>query len=308
MPYGPGHPNSAPTMDRTQKAALLSAGIGLAVTALKFYAAWLTGSLALYSDALESIINVVAAIGAFVALRVAARPADEDHPYGHHKAEFFSAVIEGALIIVAALLILRDSYYGVLAPKPLDAPALGVAINVGAGIINAAWAMALMRWGQRWRSPALIADARHIFADVVTSCGVLIGVGAVLVTGYPILDPIVAGLVALNILWSGFRMVRESVDGLMDRAAPHEMVTQIRTLISEHGEGALEAHDVRTRAAGQATFIDFHLVVPGAMSVEASHAICDRLENALESTIPGAVVTIHVEPGELAKARGVPVL
>lgn len=295
-------------MDRTQKAALFSAGIGLAVTALKFYAAWLTGSLALYSDALESIINVVAAIGAFVALGVAARPADEDHPYGHHKAEFFSAVIEGALIIVAALMILRESYFGVLAPKPLDAPAIGVAINFGAGIINAVWAAALMRWGQRWRSPALIADARHVFADVVTSCGVLVGVGAVLVTGYPVLDPIVAGLVALNILWSGFRMVRESVDGLMDRAAPHEMVAQIRTLISQHGEGALEAHDVRTRAAGQATFIDFHLVVPGAMTVEDSHAICDRVESALETTIPGAVVTIHVEPGEEAKARGVPVL
>ena len=164
-------------MDRTQKAALLSAGIGLAVTALKFYAAWLTGSLALYSDALESIINVVAAVGAFVALRVAARPADEDHPYGHHKAEFFSAVIEGALIAVAALMILRESFYGLLAPQPLDAPAVGVAINFGAGIINAAWAVALMRWGRRWRSPALIADARHVFSDVVTSGGVLIGAG-----------------------------------------------------------------------------------------------------------------------------------
>lgn len=295
-------------MDRTQKAALFSAAIGLAVTVMKFYAAWLTGSLALYSDALESIINVVAAIGAFMALRVAARPADEEHPYGHHKAEFFSAVIEGALIVVAALLILRESYFGLLAPKGLDAPALGLAINLAAGAINAAWAWALMRWGRKWRSPALIADARHVFADVVTSCGVLVGVGAVLLTGYPILDPVVAGLVALNILWSGFRMVRESVDGLMDRAAPAEMVGQIRTLISRHGEGALEAHDVRTRSAGQATFIDFHLVVPGTMTVQESHGICDRLESALETTIPGAVVTIHVEPGEEAKGRGVPVL
>lgn len=295
-------------MDRTQKAALFSAGIGLAVTALKFYAAWLTGSLALYSDALESIINVVAAGGAFVALRVAARPADEDHPYGHHKAEFFSAVIEGALIVVAALVILRDSYFGLLAPKALDAPAVGLAVNFVATVINAVWAWALMRWGRRWRSPALIADARHVFADVVTSCGVLVGVGAVLMTGYPVLDPVVAGLVAMNILWSGFRMVRESVDGLMDRAAPPEMVCQIRALISQHGEGALEAHDVRTRSAGQATFIDFHLVVPGAMSVVEAHAICDRLESALETTIPGAVVTIHVEPGEEAKARGLPVL
>ena len=295
-------------MDRTQKAALISAGIGLAVTALKFYAAWLTGSLALYSDALESIINVVAAGGAFVALRVAARPADEDHPYGHHKAEFFSAVIEGALIVVAALVILRDSYFGLLAPRALDAPTVGLAVNFVATVITAVWAWALMRWGRRWRSPALIADARHVFADVVTSCGVLVGVGAVLMTGYPVLDPVVAGLVAMNILWSGFRMVRESGDGLMDRAAPPEMVCQIRALISQHGEGALEAHDVRTRSAGQATFIDFHLVVPGTMSVVESHAICDRLEFALETTIPGAVVTIHVEPGEEAKARGLPVL
>lgn len=295
-------------MDRTQKAALVSAGIGLAVTGLKFYAAWITGSLALYSDALESIINVVAAVGAFVALRVAARPADDDHPYGHHKAEFFSAVIEGALIVVAALMILRESYYGLLAPKALDAPTLGLAINAGASIINAVWASALMRWGRRWRSPALIADARHVFADVVRSCGVLVGVGAVLATGYPVLDPVVAGLVALHILWSGFRMVRESVDGLMDRAAPVELVTEIRALISKHGEGALEAHDVRTRSAGQATFVDFHLVVPGAMTVEDSHAICDRLESALETRIPGAVVTIHVEPAAEAKAHGVPVL
>jgi cation diffusion facilitator family transporter len=295
-------------MDRTQKAALLSAGVGLAVTALKFYAAAATGSLALYSDALESIINVVAAVGAFVALRVAARPADEDHPYGHHKAEFFSAVIEGALIVVAALLILRDAYFGLLAPKPLDAPVLGLAINFGASIINAVWAFALMRWGRMWRSPALIADARHVFADVVTSCGVLAGVTAVLATGYPVLDPAVAGLVALHILWSGFQMVRESVDGLMDRAASPELIAEIRTLISKHGEGALEAHDVRTRSAGQATFIDFHLVVPGTMTVEDSHSICDRLESALETTITGAVVTIHVEPAAEAKAHGLPVL
>jgi cation diffusion facilitator family transporter len=295
-------------MERSQQAALLSAGIGVAVTALKFYAAWLTGSLALYSDALESIINVVAAVGAFIALRIAARPADDEHPYGHHKAEFFSAVIEGALIVVAALLILREAYGGLLAPKALDAPALGLAVNAVAGVINAAWAWALMRWGREWRSPALIADARHIFADVLTSLGVLGGVAAVWYTGIPILDPAIAALVALNILWSGFRMVRESVDGLMDRAASPEILNQVRGVISQYGEGALEAHDVRTRSAGQATFVDFHLVVPGDMTVAESHAICDRLEGALETTIPGTVVTIHVEPGDEAKARGLPVL
>ncbi|MGC5778355.1 cation diffusion facilitator family transporter [Methylobacterium sp. NFXW15] len=295
-------------MERSQQAALLSAGIGVAVTALKFYAAWLTGSLALYSDALESIINVVAAAGAFIALRIAAQPADEDHPYGHHKAEFFSAVIEGALIIVAALLILKEAYFGFLDPKPLDAPIAGLAVNGLAGAINAVWAWALMRWGRAWRSPALIADARHIFSDVLTSIGVLGGVAAVWYTGIPTLDPIIAGLVALQILFSGYRMVRESVDGLMDKAASPEVLHQVRSVISQYGEGALEAHDVRTRSAGRATFVDFHLVVPGDMTVAESHTICDRIENALETTIPGTVVTIHVEPGDKAKARGLPVL
>lgn len=295
-------------MTRTEKAALASAAVGVVVTALKFAAFWLTGSLALYSDALESIINVVAAACAFLAVRVAAQPADEEHPYGHHKAEYFSAVIEGALVIVAAVLILREAYHGILDPKPLDAPALGLAVNGVATAINAAWAFALFRQGRALRSPALVADARHIVADVVTSGGVLLGVVLVLATGTLVLDPVVAGLVALNILWSGWSMVRDSVNGLMDQAASPEMIARIRALISTHGEGALEAHDVRTRHAGSATFIDFHLVVPGEMTVKESHAICDRLEDAIETEIEGAVVVIHVEPGDKAKGRGVPVI
>ena len=295
-------------MTGTEKAALASAAVGALVMGLKFTAYWLTGSLALYSDALESIINVVAAACAFLAVRVAAQPADEDHPYGHHKAEYFSAVIEGALVIVAALLILREAYFGIIAPQPLDAPALGLAVNGVATVINAAWALVLFRRGRRLRSPALMADARHILADVVTSCGVLVGVGLVLVTGTLVLDPIVAGLVALNILWSGWTMVRDSINGLMDQAASPEMIARIRALISTHGEGALEAHDVRTRHAGSATFIDFHLVVPGEMTVSESHAICDRLEEVIEAQVEGAVVVIHVEPAEQAKGRGVPVV
>ncbi len=295
-------------MTRTEKAALASAAVGVVVTALKFAAYWLTGSLALYSDALESIINVVAAACAFLAVRVAAQPADEEHPYGHHKAEYFSAVIEGALVIVAAVLILREAYHGILDPKPLDAPALGLAVNGVATAINAAWAFALFRQGRMLRSPALLADARHIVADVVTSGGVLVGVGLVFATGTLVLDPVVAGLVALNILWSGWTMVRDSVNGLMDQATSPEMIARIRALISTHGEGALEAHDVRTRHAGSATFIDFHLVVPAEMTVKESHAICDRLEDAIETEIEGAVVVIHVEPGDKAKGRGVPVI
>jgi cation diffusion facilitator family transporter len=295
-------------MHRAQKAALASVGVGLIVLALKFGAYWLTGSLALYSDALESIINVVAASAAFIALHVAAMPADGGHPYGHHKAEYFSAVIEGVLIVGAAFVILREAYFGVMHLKPLQMPALGLAVNALASVINGAWAWALLRWGRQWRSPALVADGKHVLADVWTSGGILVGVGLVAVTGWLVLDPLLAGLVALNILWSGWAMIRDSVSSLMDAAASPETLDQISKLIATHSEGAQEAHDVRTRQVGSVTFIDFHLVVPGAMSVSDSHAICDRIEHALKTNIEGAIVTIHVEPEEKAKHKGVPVL
>lgn len=296
------------SFDRAQLAALAGTGIGLLVLGLKFAAYWLTGSLALYSDAVESIINVAASLAAFVALRIAAQPADSEHPYGHHKAEYFSAVFEGVLVVVAALFIAREAYRGILDPRPLEAPLWGLAINGVATAINAAWAFALLRFSRIWRSPALAADGRHVMADVVTSGGVLVGVAAVALTGIAIIDPILAGLVAVNVLWSGWTMVRDSIGGLMDQAAPAAMVQRIRRLISEHGAGALEAHDVRTRHAGQATFIDFHLVVPGDMTVADSHAICDRVEEALQAEIAGATVTIHVEPDHQAKQTGVPVI
>jgi cation diffusion facilitator family transporter len=295
-------------MNRAQKAALASAGVGLVVLALKFGAYWLTGSLALYSDALESIINVVAAGAAFIALRVASKPADGGHPYGHHKAEYFSAVIEGVMIVLAAILILVKAYDGILAPRPLDAPALGLAVNAVATAINLGWALTLLRWGRTWRSPALAADGRHVMTDVWSSGGVLIGVALVAVTGWLILDPILAAIVAVNILWSGWVMIRDSVSSLMDASAPPEILDQIAKIIATHSEGAQEAHDVRTRQVGSVIFIDFHLVVQGTMSVTESHAICDRIELALRQAIEGARVTIHVEPEEKAKHKGVPVL
>ncbi|MFC2248328.1 cation diffusion facilitator family transporter [Labrys portucalensis] len=295
-------------MNRAQKAALASAGVGLVVLALKFGAYWLTGSLALYSDALESIINVVAAGAAFIALRVASKPADGGHPYGHHKAEYFSAVIEGVMIVLAAILILVKAYDGILAPRPLDAPALGLAVNAVATAINLGWAVTLLRWGRTWRSPALVADGRHVMTDVWSSGGVLIGVALVAVTGWLILDPILAAIVAVNILWSGWVMIRDSVSSLMDASAPPEVLDQIAKIIATHSEGAQEAHDVRTRQVGSIIFIDFHLVVQGTMSVTESHAICDRIELALRQAIEGARVTIHVEPEEKAKHKGVPVL
>lgn len=296
-------------MDRTLRLALGSIVVGVIVFGLKYIAFAVTGSVALYSDALESIINVATAVAAFFAVRLSSVPPDDNHPYGHHKAEYLSAVAEGVLIIVAALAILREAYFGYLDPHPLDAPVQGLAINVLASAINAGWCLVLFRYGKRWRSPALVADARHLWTDVVTSGGVIVGVALVAVTGYNRLDSILAALVALNILWSGWKLMRESIGGLMDEAPPPEVVNRVKEVISAHAAGALEAHDVRTRHAGRLTFIQFHLVVPGSMTVSESHALCDRIEAALHEDIEDSVITIHVEPEEKAKhPGGVPVL
>jgi cation diffusion facilitator family transporter len=296
-------------MDRTLKLASGSIAVGVLVLSLKYLAYRLTGSIALYSDALESIINVATAVAAFFAIRLSAVPPDANHPYGHHKAEYLSAVVEGVLIVVAALSILREAYYGFLAPKPLAAPFEGLMVNAAACVINAGWSFILFRYGRRWRSPALVAEGRHLWTDVVTSVAVIAGVGLVAVTGWLQLDAALAALIAVNILWSGWMLMRESIGGLMDEAAPQETLARVRELISGHAAGALEAHDLRTRHAGRVTFIDFHLVVPGAMSVAESHALCDRIEAALRTDIEDAVITIHVEPEEKAKhPGGVPVV
>jgi cation diffusion facilitator family transporter len=295
-------------MDRAQKVALASVGVGLVVLALKLVAWRLTGSIALYSDALESIINVAAAVAALIALHIAVKPADDEHPFGHYKAEYFSAVLEGIMIAGAAIAILWQAYLGLIQPQPIEAPAAGIAINIAAGVINGGWAWLLLRWSKRWRSPALEASARHLFTDVWTSVGVVVGVALTSVTGWLALDPLVAALVALNILWSGWHMVRQSVNGLMDAAVPPDVMCRIKELISCHAEGAVEAHDLRTRQVGRAIFIEFHLVVPGAMSVTDSHAICDRLEQALRAEIADARVVIHVEPEAKAKHHGIVVL
>lgn len=296
-------------MDRTLRLALGSIVVGVVVFGLKYLAFVVTGSVALYSDALESIINVATAVAAFFAVRLSAVPPDDNHPYGHNKAEYLSAVAEGVLIIVAALAILREAYFGYLEPHALDAPVKGLAINVLASAINAGWCLVLFRYGKRWRSPALVADAQHLWTDVVTSGGVIVGVALVAITGYNRLDSILAALVALNILWSGWKLMRESIGGLMDEAPPPEVVNRVKEVISVHAAGALEAHDVRTRHAGRLTFIQFHLVVPGSMTVSESHALCDRIEAALHDDIEDSVITIHVEPEEKAKhPGGVPVL
>jgi cation diffusion facilitator family transporter len=296
-------------MNQVVRLAIGGIVVGMLVLVLKYAAYYVTGSVALFSDAAESIVNVATAVAAFFAVRWSAVPPDANHPYGHYKAEYLSAVLEGVLIVVAALAIMRKAYLGFLNPQPLDAPTLGLAINGLATVVNGAWCFLLFRVGRRRRSPALVADAHHLSTDVVTSLGVLVGVALVAVTGWLVLDSIIAGLVALHILWWGWVLMMRSFGGLMDEAVSKDLLEKIRQAISTEAEGALEAHDLRTRHAGRVTFIEFHLVVPGTMSVADSHAICDRVEEALKADVPDAIITIHVEPEHKAKhPGGVPVV
>lgn len=291
--------------------ALVSLAVGLAVLALKA-AAWATsgGSAALYADALETVVNVAAAAAALAAVRYAARPADENHPWGHAKAEYVSAVMEGSLVVVAATLILQEAYATAVAGRAgFDAvPATAFALSAAATALNAAWAAWLGRRAAALRSPALAADARHLWADVATSVGVVAGVALAAATGLWWLDPALAVATALAVLWSGWRLVRASLGGLMDEAVDAALLARIRATVRDSASGAIEAHDLRARRAGPTTFVEFHLVVPGQMTVQEAHHICDRLEEAIQAELAGASVTIHVEPQEKAKHHGVLVL
>ncbi|MFG1418208.1 cation diffusion facilitator family transporter [Xanthobacter sp. V0B-10] len=288
--------------------AAASVLVGIVVLGLKTVAWWVTGSVALLSDALESIINVAASLGALIALHISSRPADANHQFGHYKAEYLSAVVEGVLVTLAAITILREAYNGFMDPRLPEQPFIGMLFNGAATVLNGAWCWVLMRVGKAHRSPALIADAKHLLSDVVTSVGVLVGFVLVPITGWPQLDPLIAGLVALNVLWMGWGLMRESVAGLMDEAPGPEVVAHIRALVSTHAEGALEVHDLRTRHAGRMTFIQFHMVVPDDMTVAAAHAICDRIETAFADEMKDASLTIHVEPEAEAQHHGVVVI
>jgi cation diffusion facilitator family transporter len=289
------------TKQKVRRLAAWSIVVAFGVMGLKFLAWWLTGSVALYSDALESIVNVIAGVAAYWAISVSHKPADEDHQFGHHKAEYFSAVLEGVLIVVAALLILTEVWSVIRNPVPLEAPGLGLGVNILATIINGLWATLLIRQGRMARSPALEADGHHVMTDVVTSVGVLIGLLAAIATGWWILDPLLAMIVALNILWQGWKVITSSLSGLMDEAVKVEDHSRISDLILANAGGAIEVHDLKTRTAGRATFIEFHLVVDAMMSVGAAHAICDRIEEAIKTEITSARVVIHVEPDDEAQ-------
>jgi cation diffusion facilitator family transporter len=293
---------------QAERIAAGSIAVGAAVLSLKMAAWHITGSAALFSDAAESVVNVAAALLALFALRLSAMPPDANHPYGHHKVEFISAVIEGVLIVLAALEILRHAQAAYIHPTPLETPLYGMLLNGLATMLNLGWATVLLRTGRRVRSPALMGDGRHLMSDVVTSSGVLTGVGLVVVTGLPWLDPLLAALTALYILGAGAYVIRDSVGGLMDAAPPADIVERVRRLVAMHAAGAIEAHELRMRRAGPTTFLEFHLVVPGSMTVAESHLICDRVEMALKAEMEGMEIIIHVEPEGMALHQGVLVL
>ena len=298
----PPDPTFAPRQ-RARRLALASIGVAALVLALKLVAWRVTGSVALFSDAIETVVNVLAAGVTWWAIDYAARPADADHPFGHHKAEYLAAVLEGVLIVGAAALIATAAIADMARldeGKALTAIGTGTAVNLAAAAINGGWATWLLREARLLRSPALAADARHVRADVVTSVGVVAGLLLASVTGWLVLDPLMALIVAAVVVWQGARLLQSSIGGLMDRVVEGTEADAIRDTIRLHMGGAIEVHDVRMREAGAAVFVECHLVVPAAMSVGAAHRICDRIEAAIETDHPHASVTIHVEPEEEA--------
>lgn len=263
---------------------------------MKYAAYAVTGSVGLFSDALESCVNLLAAVTAYFSLLYAARPADPSHTYGHEKIEFFSSGLEGVLILVAGVGTAAYAVRRLVHPQPLDALELGVVISLAASAINLVVARVLLHYGRKHRSIVLEADGQHLMSDVWTSVGVLGGLGLVMLTGVNELDPLLAIAVGLNIMWTGFGLIRRSFNGLMDHSLPAAEQEQIRAVIRASLPAGADFHGLRTRQAGARRFIEFHLLVPGDLSVRAAHAAAHRVEAALVAAIPGLEVVIHVEP------------
>lgn len=278
--------------------AWLSIAAAALIICLKAVAYWVTGSVGLLSDALESVINLVAAVVALIVLTVAARPADEDHPYGHDKAEYFSSGVEGGMILLTAVGIMAAAIERILNPRPLQHLGLGVSISVVASLINFAVARVLMQAGKQHDSITLEADAQHLMTDVWTSIGVVIGIAAIAFTGWHLIDPIVAVLVAANITWTGIHLVRRSVLGLMDTALPEVELDVIRQALEPHSAQGIHYHALRTRRAGPRRFISMHLLVPGAWTVQRGHDLVEHIEAEIHSHLPNTTITVHLEPLE----------
>jgi cation diffusion facilitator family transporter len=275
--------------------AWISIAAAVVTIILKTAAYYLTGSVGLLSDALESLVNLVGGVMALAMLTIAARPADEDHAYGHSKAEYFSSGVEGALILVAALSIAITAVPRLLHPRELEQVGVGLAISVIASLVNLGVALLLLRVGKKNHSITLEANAHHLLTDVWTSVGVLIGVGAVVLTGWLWLDPVVALLVAANIVWTGSHITWRSVSGLMDLALPAEDLATVRRVLDTYGKDDLQFHALRTRQAGSRKFVSMHVLVPGDWTVQHGHNLLEQIEQDIRAALPNSTVFTHLE-------------
>jgi cation diffusion facilitator family transporter len=278
----------------TRFAWLSIAAAGLTI-GLKALAYQMTGSVGLLSDALESFVNLAGALMALAMLTIAARPADEEHLYGHSKAEYFSSGAEGMLILVAAVSIGIAAVQRLMTPKPLEQIGFGIGVSIVASFVNLAVALVIRRAGKQYNSITLKANAQHLMTDVWTSAGVLVGVGAVALTGWERLDPIVALVVAGNIVWSGFQIMRNSVLGLMDTALPVEEQIILQKVLEQHLQTGIQYHALRTRQSGARRFISLHVLVPGIWTVQRGHQLLERIEADIRHALPTAAVFTHLE-------------
>lgn len=275
--------------------AWISIAAAVVTIVLKTAAYYLTGSVGLLSDAIESLVNLVGGIMALAMLTIAARPADEDHAYGHSKAEYFSSGVEGSLILVAALSIAYTAVTRLLHPQALEQVGIGLAVSVVASLINLGVALVLLRAGKKNHSITLEANAHHLLTDVWTSVGVLLGVGAVVFTGWQWMDPVVALLVAANIVWTGSRIVWRSISGLMDLALPPAELAAVRGVLDSYQNEEVQFHALLTRQAGARKFVSVHVLVPGSWTVHQGHALLERIEESIRRALPNSSVFTHLE-------------
>lgn len=286
------NPRKPPSLTRF---AWLSIAAAIVTITLKGIAYLLTGSVGLLSDALESCVNLVGALMALAMLTIAVRPADDEHEFGHNKAEYFSSGVEGTLILLAAGSIIATAIPRLITPKALEQVGLGLGVSVVASLVNLFVARVLLRAGKQFRSITLDADARHLMTDVWTSAGVLVGVGAVALTGWERLDPIVACLVALNIIWTGVGIIRRSISGLMDTALPVEDLRKIKKVLKPYLQGGVQTHALRTRRSGTRQFVSMHVLVPGRWTVQRGHRLLEKIESGIRQILPDVTVFTHLE-------------
>ncbi|GAB4127790.1 MAG: cation diffusion facilitator family transporter [Sideroxydans sp.] len=290
-------------MQNLQRYAWLSIAAAIATILLKGIAWWLTGSVGLLSDALESFVNLAGALMAFAMLTLAAAPADDKHAYGHGKAEYFSSAFEGFLILLAAASIAYAAIDRLLYPQPLEAVGVGLLVSVGASLINLFAARQLLKAGRQFNSITLEADARHLMTDVWTSVGVIVGVALVWATGWLWLDPLIALLVAANIVWTGWQLLHRSASGLMDESLPPPQLAAIEHVLDGYRQQGLIFEELRTRQAGMQAFISLHVLVPGEWSVQRAHDLLEAIEAEIRAAVPASHITTHLEPIEDAVSR-----